>query len=272
MLDTIKMGMLRLDTKSKPHGYVRVIQKNGEIKNYFRIPLHVAFDLVGYNSFKECQRQENPEFKTWVQDITITIPPDLDYFQHYSVETGHEWFLGNLRDLVSQYSHFPQSLGIYIQDSIKEYLQAKKKSPNRVVLPEDYSDEPVPMNLAEEIAAERAMKIYAKLQRSRFDPGRPNQEGEFIIDPFYRDKSEKTARNIIEKVTDAVADYILENPKVSKYSETEGAGLRIKLTSFFMECFYKEQVRFMQKKLEQGKQGTLESRNIAKDKEEVFFD
>ncbi len=272
MLDTIKMGMLRLDTKGKPHGYVRIVQKNGEIKNYFRIPLHVAFDLIGYNTFKECQRQENPEFKTWVQDITITIPPDLEYFQHYSIETGHEWFLGNLRDLCIQYSNFPQSLSLYVQDSIKEYLQAKKKSTSNVMLPEDYSDEPVPMNLAEEIAAERAMKIYAKLQRARFDPGRPGQEGEFNIEPFCRDKNEKTARNIIEKVTDAVADYILENPKVSKYSETEGAGLRIKLTSYFMECFYKEQIRFMQKKLEQGKQNIPNLKSLVKDKEEVFFD
>ena len=272
MLDNIQMGMLRLDTKGKPYGYVRIVQKNGEIKNYFRIPLHVVFDLVGYNSFKEYEKKENPEFKTWVQDITINIPPDLDYFEHYSVETGHEWFLGNLRDLVSRYPHFPQQLGLYIQDSVKEYLQAKKKSPSSIVLPDDYPDEPIPMNLAEEIAAERSMTIYSRLQRSRFDPGRPGQEGEFIIEPFLRDKNEKTARNVIEKVTQAVADYILENPKVSKYSETEGAGLKIKLTSYFMECFYKEQIRFMQKKLEQAQQNIALVKRTEKAKEEVFFD
>ena len=70
MLDSIKMGMLRLNTNSeKPYGYLRITPKDGTLKSYFRIPLKVVFDLVGYNTYKVCIQEANPEFKTWIQDI-----------------------------------------------------------------------------------------------------------------------------------------------------------------------------------------------------------
>lgn len=253
MLDSIKMGMLRLNTNSaKPYGYLRITPKDGSLKSYFRIPLKVVFDLVGYNTYKECIQEANPEFKTWIQDIILTIPPEPSKNPNYCLDSGHEWFLGNLRALSLKYSSFPTELGEYVKESIRLYLKTKKQE-GESEIPEEYETETeteVKVSKADTIVGERALEIYGQLQRSRFDPGRPGEAGEFYLQPFVRNKSDKPAKDIIEFVTETVADFILENPKVSKYSETEGSGLKVKLTSVFMECFYKEQIQFMQKKLE----------------------
>jgi len=133
MLDSIKMGMLRLNVKNtdKPYGYLRVTLKSGDIKSYFRIPVHAVFDLVGYNSYKEKIKEENPEFKTWIQNINLNIPPDSEKNKKYSLDSGHEWFLGNLRNLVLKYPNFPKGLANYIQESVQLYIQTKKKMQSR---------------------------------------------------------------------------------------------------------------------------------------------
>ena len=251
MLDTIKMGMLRLDTKNQAHGYLRVTYKDGRVKSYFKVPLHVVFDKIGYNSYKEYLHKKNPELKTWVKDTSIIIPPDMANIRFYAKHTAHEWFLGNLRDLTQKYPNFPSSLKTYIQDSITKYLKKKQKFTAQKAIFKDY-EEDMPVNEAELFCAQKAVEIYTKLQRSRFDSGLANKSNNSFIEPFCRTKGDKSAKQIIEKVTNAVADYILANPKVSKFTETEGSGLKIKLTSMFMECVYKEHLNFMKRKLEQN--------------------
>lgn len=252
MLDTIKIGLLRLDTKKNPHGYMRMIpkesSKQNEISSFFRIPLHVVFDKEGYNSYKEYKAKENPEFKTWVQDITILVPPNPENCEYYK-NAGYEWFLGNLQELAKNFSNFPQNLQSYVQQAITEYSKVKREMAFDTSGVEDDYDSP--MNKAEKVAARHSLKLFGILQRSRFDPGRPKRKGEFTLIPFTRYKGDKSAKEVIETVTTVVSDYVWQNPKVSKYSETEGAGLKFKLTSLFLECFYKEQIKFMRKKLEQ---------------------
>ena len=251
MLDTIKIGLLRLNTKEgSTYGYVRTSSPSnpGVVLSHLKIPLHVAFDMEGYNSYKEYINKENPEFKTWVHDITLKVPPKPANCGLYP-NAGHEWFLGNLRDLGNRFSNFPVSLKELVEKSIQEYSKIQQETA-RMEIPEDDYSAP-PMNPAEKIAAHNAISIYGKLQRSRFDPGRSNKRGEFVILPFYRLKGDHTAKRVIEKVTQAVSDYVWRNPRVSKYSQCEGIGLQTNLMTLFLECFYKEQIRFMRKKLEQ---------------------
>lgn len=248
MLDTMKIGLLRLDTRKEPPGYIRVVSKSdpdGPVNNYFRIPLHVAFDLEGYNTYKEYLKKENTELKTWVHDMYITLPPPPENAELYP-KAGHEIFIGQLRELIEQSPDFPESLKSYVNNAIKDYVKAKKQPVQEY---EEVDDEEPPMTAAEKVAAAKALTIYSVLQRSRFDPGRPNKSGEFAISPFVRGKRDKTARQVIEEVTEAVSHHVWRTPKVSKYSETEGVGLQIKLTKIFQECFYKEMIRFMRKKL-----------------------
>ena len=254
MLDTIKIGLLRLDTKSgKTHGYMRIVPKNdseGQVHSYFRIPLHVVFDKEGYNSYKEYRHQENPEYKTWVEDVVINVPPSAENAIHYP-NGAYEWLLGNLRDLTLHYPHFPRNLKNYIEESIRDYAIAKKQlSASEDSVEDDY--DPPPMNRAQLLAAQRALTIYGMLQRSRFDPGRNSRRGEFLLPPFYRNKADKSAKELIEDLTQVVCDYVWKNPKVSKYSETEGFSLKIKLSLLFMACIFKEQILFMKSKLQQS--------------------
>ena len=255
MLDTIKVGLLRLDTRGKPYGYMRIVSKedeNAPVQSYFQIPLHVVFDREGYNSYKELVDKKNPEFKTWVHDVTIKVPPHVDHAQIYP-NAGHEWFLGNLRDIAMQSSSFPPFLKEYLEESIQEYIRVKKEiGMGEEIVEDDY--DPPPMDKAQTIAASRAIHVYGMLQRSRFDPGRPDRPGEFALPPFIRPKEEKNAKELIEEITDLVSNYVWKNPKVSKYSETEGAGLKIKLSVLFLECFYKEQIRFVKSRLKMDTQ------------------
>lgn len=249
MLDTIKIGLLRLDNKKEPPGYVRSINKNdpdGPGICYFRIPLHVVFDLEGYNTYKEYLQQANMEQKTWVGDIVLNIPPTPENAVSYPTP-AHEWFFRTLRDMAKKYSQFPAAIKSML-DGCQEAYRKVQNEPPQPVEEEDY--DPPPMTKAQQVAASHVFTIYNTLQRSRFDPGRPNRKGEFKIPPFCRDKSDKNAKDVIEEVTAAVSQYVWQSPTVSKYSETEGAGLKIKLSILFLQAFYQEQVAFMLAKLE----------------------
>jgi hypothetical protein len=256
MLDTIKVGLLRLDTRGLPYGYMRIVPKDdpdGEIQNFLQVPIHVVFDKEGYNTYKEYLQKQNTEFKTWVHTITLKVPPILslqnpEHCQHYP-NAGHEWFLGNVRNLAAEFSNFPSSIKSYVEEAIREYTKIKKELASMPHMVEEDDYEPPPMDQAQTMAASKAIQLYGMLQRSRFDPGL-RKPSEFAIPPFCRGKNDKTAKEVIEDVATIVADYVWKNPKVSKYSETEGAGLKIKLTILFLECFYKEHVRFMKTKLE----------------------
>ena len=247
MLDTIKIGLLRLDTKKEKAGFVRVIPKSepdSQGISYLRIPLHVVFDLEGYNSYKEYLRQEDPEMKTWIGDILLTIPPTPENVINYP-NAGHEWFLANLRELVGKYPNFPEKLKGSVDNAVEEVLRAKKSPPPPFYQEED-DYEPPPMNKAEQVAACHAVMIYSTLLRTRFDAANSK---ELLIPLFCRGKTDKTAKDVIEEVITAVSQYVWKNPKVSKYSETEGFGLKVKLSSLCLQAFYKEQIRFMQAKL-----------------------
>jgi hypothetical protein len=249
MLDTIKIGLLRLDDRKEVPGYVRNINKNdpdGPGICYFRIPLHVVFDLEGYNTYKELMKQKNLEQKTWVEDIALHVPPTPDRAISYPTP-AHEWFLQTLSLLTQKYGNFPATVKTMLASSLEAYHKAQRE-PVQPVEEDDY--EPPPMTKAQEVAAGQAFTLYNVLQRSRFDPGRPNRQGEFRIPPFYRDKADQNAKDVIKAVTTAVSNYVWSSPTVSKYSETEGVGLKIKLTSLFLQAFYQEQVMFMQAKLD----------------------
>ncbi len=249
MLDSIQIGMVRLKDKDEAVGYMRRTKKNdphGQVWGYFRIPLYVVFDQEGYNSYKEYVKKENPEFKTWISDVVLKIPPSEENGK-LCVSCGNEMFLGMIRTLSQKSPRFPEKLKRDIDQCIQKYWHIKRNAPPP---PEEENDYQEYVSPEIKFAVENAMRIFGILQRSRFDAGRPNRKGEFRIPPFVRGKEDKTAKEVIKESTNLVFNYLLENPKLSKFSEADGRGLKIKLTSVFMECFYKEQIRFMAKKLQ----------------------
>lgn len=251
MLDTITIGLLRLDSRNETRGFVRVVRKSnpqGPPASFFRVPLHVVFDLEGYNSYKEYVKKANPEFKTWIGDVVLDIPPTTDVFNY--PKANHEWFLGKLYQFTQSYVCFPSALKKEVEEAVVEYREAQLRNVTPLIEENEY--DPPPMTEAEEIAANHAVRLYTILQRSRFDPGTQGQPDSHThrIHLFSRNKQDKTAKQVIEEVSALVAEDIWKNPTVSKYSETVGAGLKIKLTVLFLAAFYKEHIQFMKEKLE----------------------
>lgn len=248
MLDTIMIGMVRLNSRDKMIGYMRSSksQPGIEVTSYFRIPIHAVFDNEGYNTYKEYLKKQNPEFKTWVSNIVIQSPPSLKEARYY-VKAGNEQFLEDLYELEKKSIRFPKKLKDLIYGAVEAHEDAKKSTGRNCDVFEDEYEEHV--NKHQIVAAEEAIKLYGMLQRSRFDGGRPGKKGEFRILPFVRVKGDKTARELLEHSTNLVCDFLLENPRVSKYSEAEGVGLKRKLGNLFLEILYKEQVEFMRHRL-----------------------
>jgi len=248
MLDTIMIGMVRLNSRDKMIGYMRSAksQPGIEVTSYFRIPIHAVFDNEGYNTYKEYLKKENPEFKTWVSDIVIQTPPPLREARHY-VRSGSEKFLEDLYELEQKSIRFPKKLKDLIHQSVEKYHDAKNnESSDSGVFEDEYEDH---VSKGQIVATQEAIKLYGMLQRSRFDGGRPGHKGEFRILPFVRVKGDKTARELVEHSTNRVCDFLLENPRVSKYSEAEGVGLKRKLGNLFLEILFREQVEFMRHRL-----------------------
>ncbi|WP_372368243.1 hypothetical protein [Candidatus Uabimicrobium sp. HlEnr_7] len=248
MLDTIMIGMVRLNSRDKMIGYMRSAksQPGIEVTSYFRIPIHAVFDNEGYNTYKDYLKKENPEFKTWVSDIVIQSPPPLREARYYA-KAGNEAFLQDLYEMEKKSIRFPKKLKDAIYQSIEKYNRVKNDNDSDSdEFENEYEDH---IGKEQIVASQEAIKLYGMLQRSRFDGGRPGQKGEFRILPFVRVKGDKTARELLQHSTNLVCDFLLENPRVSKYSEAEGVGLKRKLGNLFLEILYKEQIEFMRHRL-----------------------